>query len=366
MSASTALVKDAKSFYKLRNFTYILNTAITVLMLIGLIPFIFYFIAEDLIGLPHEVARLTHVASIILLPWPATIGYRRFYQGIMIRNNLTRRVAYGTIIRLFSMTLTAIIMYNFTTVDGVAVGAAALSVGVTVEAIASKLMSFRIVNMVKSKTGDEISFHFIMNFYYPLALTSMIALGVHPVVTFFIGQARMPIESLAALPVVNALVFIFRSMGLSYQEVGISLLGDNFEGFQKLKNFALFLGLSVIGILSLVAFTPLSEFWFNTVSGLSIELSEFARLPLQLFVPISALSVLLSWQRSVLVKSGNTKPITWATVVEVMGIIIVLCLAISYFELIGAVAAVSALVLGRIGANIYLFFPYRKVKRLYE
>src|SRR5210317_1887270 len=68
MSASTALVKDAKSFIKLRNFTYLLNIILTVSMLIGLIPAIFYFIAEDLIGLPNSVAKLTHLASIILLP----------------------------------------------------------------------------------------------------------------------------------------------------------------------------------------------------------------------------------------------------------------------------------------------------------
>ncbi len=68
MSASTALVKDSQSFYKLRNFTYALNAGITILMVIGLIPAIFYFIAEGLIGLPHEIARLTHITSIILFP----------------------------------------------------------------------------------------------------------------------------------------------------------------------------------------------------------------------------------------------------------------------------------------------------------
>lgn len=366
MSASTALVKDAKSFIKLRNFTYLLNTVITVLMLIGLIPSIFYFISQDLIGLPYEVARLTHVASIILIPWPSTIGYRRFFQGILIRNNLTRRVAYGTIIRLSSMALTALILYNFINVDGVVVGAAALSVGVTFEAIASKLMALKILHHIKKIPGKDITFRFIYNFYYPLALTSMIALGVHPVVIFFIGQAKMPIESLAVLPVINALVFIFRSIGLSYQEVGISLLGDQFEGFRFLRNFALILGLSTFGILSLVAFTPLSEFWFKTVSGLSNELSDLARLPLKLFVPISALSVLLSWQRSVLVKAQITKPITWATVIEVAGIILVLYLATLYTNMIGAVVAVIALVFGRIGANVYLHFPYKKSYNRYH
>ena len=68
-----------------------------------ILPSVFYFIALNLIGLPFEVAKLTHTAMIILLPWPGAIGYRRFYQGVLIRNNLTKRVAYGTIVRLTSM-----------------------------------------------------------------------------------------------------------------------------------------------------------------------------------------------------------------------------------------------------------------------
>ncbi len=104
MSASTALVESQESFIKLRNYTYFLNGSITFVMLIFLIPEIFYFITMDLIELPAQVARLTYQATIVLLPWPGAIGYRRFYQGILIRNNYTRWVAYGTIIRLASTT----------------------------------------------------------------------------------------------------------------------------------------------------------------------------------------------------------------------------------------------------------------------
>jgi len=61
-------------------------------------------------------------------------------------------------------------------------------------------------------------------------------------VTFFLGHSRMSIESLAVLPVINSLVFIFRSMGLSFQEVGIALLGENNEGYKQLRNFASYAG----------------------------------------------------------------------------------------------------------------------------
>ncbi|MCW8849777.1 MAG: hypothetical protein OQJ81_07345, partial [Melioribacteraceae bacterium] len=250
MSASTALVKDNFSFNKLRNFTYIINAVITGLMLIFLIPSIFNFITIDLISLPKEVSDLTYIACIILLPWPGTIGYRRFYQGIMIRHNHTRRVAYGTVIRLTMMSATALFLYLNFEFDGVVVGAAALSAGVTFEAIASRLMSLDILKSIKEKelTGTKISYKEIMTFYYPLALTSMLGLGVHPFVTFFIGQSRMAIESLAVLPVINSLVFIFRSAGLSFQEVGIALVGEKGEGFIPLRNFAIKLALVSTGL----------------------------------------------------------------------------------------------------------------------
>jgi hypothetical protein len=64
-----------------------------------------------------------------------------------------------------------------------------------------------------------------------------LTLGVHPVVTFFIGKSRFAIESLAVLPVVNSLVFIFRGLGLSYQEVGVALLGERYEEYTPLRNF---------------------------------------------------------------------------------------------------------------------------------
>jgi len=359
MSASTALVEDRTSFIKLRKFTNIMNTTITLVMVILLIPDIFNFITLRLIGLPEEVSRLTHIATILLLPWPGAIGFRRFYQGILIRHNLTRRVAYGTILRLISISIIALLLYSFTELSGVTVGAISLSTAVLVEALASRIMAHKTVSMLL-ETDDKtepLSYRKIYTFYYPLALTSLMALGVHPLVTFFVGHSRMSLESLAVLPVINSLVFIFRSIGLSYQEVGIALIGKNWEGFKAVKEFAYILTASVVIILGMIAFTPLAHFWFGSISGLSTEMTEFAILPLQIMVVMPGLSVLLSYQRSLLVASRNTGPLTLATALEVLGIILVLFISTLYFDVIGAVGASMAFIIGRLAANIYLIKP---------
>jgi hypothetical protein len=363
MSASTALVENRLSFIKLRNFTYILNGICTFFMLVFLIPPVFYFITMDLIGLPETVARLTYIATVILLPWPGAIGYRRFYQGILIRYNLTRRVAYGTILRLFSITTTALILYFYADFNGVVVGAIALSTGVLAEAIASRIMAFKTVRSLPDSDDDyrPLNYNKIFTFYYPLAMTSLLALGVHPLVTFFVGHSRMALESLAVLPVINSLIFIFRSIGLSYQEVGIAMVGKEWEGYKNVRDFAFILSLTVIMILGVIAFTPLSRLWFGYLSGLSLALTDFAIIPLQIGVLMPGLSVLLSLQRSILVAARNTAPLTWATLLEVIGIIIVLYISTFFLQAIGAIAAASAYIIGRLVANFYLIHPYRKI-----
>jgi O-antigen/teichoic acid export membrane protein len=366
MSASTKLVKDAQSFIILRRFTYRLNWLITLIMLIILIPQIFYYLTEDLVGLPSTVSNLTHLATIILLPWPGAIGYRRFYQGLLIRNDLTRRVAYGTAIRITTMALTALVIYLFTDAAGVVVGAASISIAVLLEAVASRLMADGIIKKtLKQKTDskDDLTYRAIFKFYYPLALTSILGLGVQPVVTFFMGQSRMAIESLAVLPVVTSFVFIFRALGLSFQEVVIALMGDDKKNFTLLRNFALSLGAILTIVLAVIAFTPLSDIWFRVISGLSDNLAGFARLPLIIMAILPLLTVLISLQRAALISKQTTQPITIGTAIEFITIVIVLFISIKFIGWVGAVAATSSFVIGRLAANFYLTPPVIKATK---
>jgi hypothetical protein len=335
-------------------------------MILFVIPPVFYFIVQRMIGLPPNVADMTHKACIALLVWPGSIGYRRFYQGLLIRSNLTRRVAYGTIVRLSTMASSALICYFFLHLNGALVGTLSLSLSVTAEAVAVRMMSQHTVKRFLAKDSitqesKRLSYRYITKFYYPLALTSILSLGVYPLITFFMGQSRMPIESLAALPVINSLVFIFRSMGLSFQEVGIALLGEHNKNFKILRNFALILGISVIAGLSLITLTPLSFIWFNKVSGLTLDLTNFARFPAQILSMLPGLTVLISFQRAILVKNEKTTAITIATSIEVLTIFALLFISTVLFNLIGAIGAALAIITGRLFANGYLYFPCKKV-----
>ncbi len=357
LGASTALVDGRVSFVRLRRFTQALNLITTTALALLVLTPAFARVFEGWIGLDPRVAELTHGALLILLPWPAAIGYRRFHQGLLIRAGSPRKVAYGTTVRLATMSVTAFSLFFWADLHGAWIGAAALSAGVLAEAVAARFMARGEVRRLRAADpaeGTDVTYGDIWKFYVPLAWTSVVALAAHPMVTFFMGHAPRSLESLAVLPVITSLVFVFRSFGLAYQEVAIAMLDRSKENRGPVLRFAALLGGSASLGLALIVATPLAGVWFQTVSGLTEELYRFALLPSWILIPIPALSVLLSLQRALLMHARVTRPITGATLAEIGGIALILALLILRFDVVGAVAAAVALLGGRFAANVIL------------
>ncbi|MEC9015025.1 MAG: hypothetical protein VYD37_00930 [Gemmatimonadota bacterium] len=360
MSAATSLVKDRISYLKMRNFSRGLILGTTLLLLIVLVPGVYRWLTGTLLQLPTEVADLTYGALWFFLPWPSAIGYRRFLQGVLIRAGKTRLVAMGTLIRLFAMTVAALLGYLLLDIPGAWVGGLALGTGVTVEAIAARFMAAETVRELLAEetdsgyTGRAVTYREIATFYLPLALTSLIGLTIQPLLTFFMGRSVAPVESLAVYPVVHSLSFFFRSMGFAYQDAAIALIGERFEHYRELRRFCFTLGAVTTAGLALVAFTPLFQLWFIALSGLTPELTSFALIPARIIVPLPFLSVLLSFQRAILVEGRRTQHITWASVIEVTAVA-VLFLTLGFgFEVVGATAAFTAFLGGRLLSTVYL------------
>ncbi|MEZ4388888.1 MAG: hypothetical protein R3D98_15190 [Candidatus Krumholzibacteriia bacterium] len=364
MSAATAVVDARPGYLALRRFAIALNALITAAMLALLASGAMGWALRRLLQLDPEVAALTQRALWVLLPWPAAIGYRRFYQGILIRAGLTRRVAWGTAMRLTAMA-TGALAARAGGLPGAVVGAVALAGGVCAEALASRLMARGAVRRLAARSAapqaTDLSWRGLTAFYWPLALTSTISLAVHPLVTFFMGHAARPLDSLATLPVLNALVFVFRTPALSYQEVAIAMLGEGPHNRRPVLTFAGLLALTATLAFVAVAWTPLAGLWFGTVSGLPPELVSLARGPLRILSLMPTLSVLLNLERALLVHGRATGPVTTASALEVAGIAGVLAVGVLGLGAVGVVAAAVAYLVGRLAANIHLARPARAV-----
>ncbi|HSR69271.1 MAG TPA: hypothetical protein VLU25_15145 [Acidobacteriota bacterium] len=366
LTAATALVRDRLSFFKLRRFNNVLNASITVLMLLAGSTSLMPWLTANVMDVPVEVGQLSRWTILLLLPWPAMVGVRRFYQGVLIAGGKTRQVALGTVLRLLAMAVCAFAAGFWSDLPGALVGGLALTAGVSVEALAARVMAGPVVAELMEKEGEtqagDVTIGALTHFYYPLAVTAILALAVHPLTSFLAGLGRLPLESLAVLPVINSLVFIFRAFGLSYQEAAIALMGSKGENEGILRRFAVMLGASTSGALALLAFTPLATVWYQDISGLSPDLAAFALLPTQIMCVMPALTVTLVWQRSVLVAIKRTGPITGSSALEIAVIVASMLCGLYLFDWTGAVAAAAAYLTGRLAGCGYLAVEQRRYR----
>jgi Na+-driven multidrug efflux pump len=366
LSAATRLALGRSDYLRLRAFSIVMCAIVTLLLLLLVSPPLFTPLTSTLLGLSADVARHVHQALWLLLPWPAAIGMRRFYQGVLIAHHQPGRVAVGTIVRLLAMSSTAFSLWAFEGVDGASLGACSLSAGVVAEALATRWLARRAIAASLHEAGMDVvmlSYAALGRFYLPLAMTPLIGLSIHPMVTFFLGHSYKPLESLAIMPVLYALTFLFRALGLSFPEVALATLKDGEQNRGVVRKFAVCLSLFLGGGLSLIAFTPLHTFWFATLSGLPAELVQLAIPPLQIMAFFPALTVAIGYQRAILIHAGVTLPVILATVTEALGIFSILALLVLYSTLPGVTAAALAYLLGRCLALLYLYWPCAAVQR---
>jgi hypothetical protein len=365
MAAAVRLVENRQSFKKLFNFHMTLNIIITFAMLSLAIPIVFDSLAQYILSLTEPIASLTKTSCLLLLPWPAAIGYRRFYQGILIKNGQSKLVAKGTMFRLTSLAAFGFALWYGSDLQGAYIGTATLSLGVVIEAIAVRFMARHARQAIlngkgftasKKKPNDthELSYRFIANFYYPLALTAMLGLMSGPLVTLAMNRARFPLESLAALPIVNGFTFIFRAIPLSFQEVIISFMSRSSAYYKPLRAYAVALTVSLSFIYLAIAATPLKQLWLIDLSGLSAALADFASPALLIMIFTPSFSLILSWQRAMCIHAQKTAAIKTTSIIEVLAIAFTLHVGIKVFNLIGIVAAASSLMIARAIAISYL------------
>ncbi len=314
LAASVALARDTASYRLIFRFMMVLGASLTVLhALIAFTP-LFDLVIVPLFGPPEEVIEPARLGLKIMLPWTWAIGYRRFQQGLLIRFNRSHHVSIGTALRLVAVALVSVLAAFVFGAPGIVTAASAIAVGVTVEAIYSGVAS-RPVELGPLQEAERVvpplTLGAFLSFFVPLVLTSLLSLLIQPIGSA--AMARMPqaLESLAVWPVVSGVLFIFRALGMALNEVVVALL-DRPGAYGALRTFTLYLAAGLLALTALVAFTPLSPFWFADVSGLTQELTALAVVGFAWALAWPSLDALRNLVQGVAVFTRRTGAISWS------------------------------------------------------
>jgi hypothetical protein len=365
LAAGTALSGTKQGYRRILSFTHLLSIILTVIHAsIALTP-LYSLLMRHIIQIPEELIEPSRRAFLVLLPWSASIAYRRLWQGVLIKHKKTGYIPATMIIRLGATSLVLAAGFFMKGIAGSSIGALSLTAGVAGGAVSAGLFSRKTVKHIpvsEETEKGEISWRYLFRFYTPLALTSFIVLSARPILTFGIAQAPEPISSLAVWPVITAFLFLFHSVALSYQELVIALL-KNRQGYGILKKFRNYLSLGLGALYLLAVLTPFRRFWFTGVSGLSEHLYGFVTIPVIILIPFASIFSFISWYRGLHVWMDRTIEITRAILVNIVILLGLMFTGAFLVPVPGAITATAAYVLSVAGEALYFYLrkPENKI-----
>ena len=358
LAASTTLSKDLSSYKKIYKFMMWTSAILTGLHILTAFTPIYYVIVEKLIGAPSEIVEPARIGLKIMLPWTWAIAYRRFNQGILIRFGHSQTVSTGTAIRLLTNVFVLITGYLLGNVSGIVIATSAVTCGVTAEAI---FIGIRVRPVIRDELSlaplvtPPLTFKAFIQFYIPLAMTSFLMLFVQPIGSAALSRMPNPLESLAAWPVVTGLIFLMRGMGIAFNEVVISLLGEE-KSFSALKKFTILLTTASTLLVAVVIVTPLADMLFVKLFALPLELANIAKVGFWLSFLMPGLNAMQSWFQGAILYSQKTRGITESVIVFILSLIIILLFGISRNDIIGLYVGIVAYASGMLFQTAWLWF----------
>jgi Na+-driven multidrug efflux pump len=168
------------------------------------------------------------------------------------------------------------------------------------------------------------------------------------------------LQSLAVWPVISGLIFMFRSLGIAYNEVVIALL-DEPNASRTLMRFTLIMAAILSTGLLLIASTPLAHLWFQQVSGLSPELANLARVGVWFAVVLPALAALQSWYQGAILHSRRTRAITEAVIIYLVSSAVLLGIGVVVQKWFGLYVGLAAMSISMALQTAWLWWRSRDV-----
>ncbi len=202
LHASNLLSRYRETYPPLRHFMLWANALLTVLYVLLAFTPAYDVIFRTLLGQPDAIAEAARPAFQAMLLWPAAIGWRRFYQGILIQHQRSSVVAYAGFARIGSLAaVTALGVMG--RAHGATLAGVALVVSVIVEAAAVTWLARPVLKQGVADPDAEVpgwaprTVAQIALWYWPLAMTQILVTVVPPLINGGIARSDDPELGLA-------------------------------------------------------------------------------------------------------------------------------------------------------------------------
>jgi progressive ankylosis protein len=359
LHASNALAPTQASRQALWRFALIASGAMSLLLALTTLPFIFGVVGEGWLGVAPSLSGTIRSTLSILILWPFAIGWRRYFQGLLIHSGQSNAVAQAGIIRLLVvggiLTGGFILKTNGAVVAGMSLVWGVIAEAVAVTYLARKLGATKPPELLSTPELPQ-DLAGVWKFYAPLGGTMMLGWGARAALVGIVARSNDGSIALAAWPAAWGLVLVIANSTRMVQQIIIrnrKLISD-----RVLITFAISVGIVCSLILLAVSGTPISEAAIGYFIGNDRELIDRVRPVLLICVVMPLLVSLQNALQGFLVSEGRTWGVNQAAWV---GAIVMLGTAYFASQLgqNGAISAAIGMILGNMMEIGYLFYNWR-------
>jgi hypothetical protein len=364
LDASVARSTNHAAFALVRRFTAGLSLVVTALGLIVSLTPLYGLIVEGLMNIPADVAVRARPTLQILSFWPMPIAWRRAHQGVLIRAGRTGIITVATGLRL--LTLAGALYAGLLVLPdrGAIVAGLAMDISVTVEAILITLATRPVLRDAhftadaSSEKDPPLTLHALWQFYWPLVVTTLLRQAQRPVLNAGIAVATSARASLAAWPVAWGFAILITGPAWSLQQLTTAMATDQIA-YQRVRRFALSLGVLFSLLLGLVAFTPLYGLVMGGIYNLSPELQDLAQPAVQFMVLFPVLMGSQAFLRGVLIRAGCTGMVRTAMMLNVGTLVLTVVVGVTLLSPTGVLLAAIANLTGGTAELVWLLWKTR-------
>lgn len=314
LHASNALAGEARSRRALWRFM-LGSIALLTLLMAGLaIPQIFELVGQRLLGVEARLAGPARFALAMMCLWPAAIGWRRYYQGLLIRAGESAAIARAGLARL-GVVVVCLAAGFAAKVSAVPLAAGSLILGVLIEALCVTILAHRCgatdepLELEQPRLPETIPG--VWSFYWPLASSMLVVWGGRALLVGVIARAVDGPVALAAWPAAWGLVLLVANATRMVQQVIIRNRGQVADGL--LTQFAATVGSVFSLFLLALGITPPGAALVSGFVGGDPALVARVSPVVLICAVVPLLVAIQNALQGFLIGSGNTRTVTRAT-----------------------------------------------------
>jgi progressive ankylosis protein len=359
LHASNAVAANPKSRQALWRFMLLAGGSLSLLLGLLASPLIFNLVGERLLGIPVALAATVQQVLLLMILWPFSIAWRRYFQGLLIHHGNSQAIARASIARLMTMGIVLAVGVAIN-LSGAILAGSSLILGVLVETAIITIIAYRCGATVSPPTPEASTLPQnlagIWRFYWPLANSMLVTWGGRALLVGVISRSVDAPIALAAWPAAWGLILVIANSTRMLQQIIIKYQGR--VANRVLLNFALSVGGGCSILLLLISTTTIGEWVIQAFIGSDRDLINSIKPVLLICAGIPLLVALQNSTQGFLVGAGKTGGVNQATWIGTITLLGIAWLSVRA-GLSGAIAAAMAMVVAMLIEVLFLLLKQR-------